>query len=151
MKDIQCRRQSRTLISRKRRKIKTLLLHDKWYLAYRIAAILMTLHSKPCIGFQSSRAENRIVSPGLSCHQQQGTMAPVYLQNLLTTTASVSGRASNRSASNNDFVKQSLGERAFLVAGPRVWNQLPIDLKAITDARVFRRQLKTFLFSRAHH
>ena len=50
--------------------------------------------------------------------------APVYLQNLLTTTASVSGRASNRSASNNDLVKQStrlkLGDRAFSAAGPCV-------------------------------
>jgi len=51
---------------------------------------------------------------------------PVYLQNLLTTTASVPGRTSNRSASNNDLVRQStrlkLGERAFFVAGPCVWN-----------------------------
>ena len=79
--------------------------------------------------------------------------APVYVQNLLITTASVSGRASNRSASNNDLVKQSttltLGERAFSVAGPRVWNRLPTDLKAITDTRVFRRELKT-LFSSAN-
>jgi len=62
----------------------------------------------------------------------------------------VSGRASNRSASNNDLVKQStrlkLGERAFFVARPRDWNQLPTDLKAITDTRVFK-PLKTFIFA----
>jgi len=66
--------------------------------------------------------------------------APVYLQNILTTTASVSGRASNRSASNSDLVKQStrlkLGDRAFPAAGPCVWNRLPTELKAITDTRV---------------
>ena len=60
----------------------------------------------------------------------------------------MSSRASNRSASNNDLVKQStrlkLGDRAFSVAGPRVWNKLPTELKAITDIRVFRRKLKTF-------
>jgi len=76
--------------------------------------------------------------------------APVYLQNLLTTTVSVPGRASNRSISNNDFVRQStrlkLGERAFSVAGPRVWNQLPTDLKTITDTRVFKHKLKSFFF-----
>jgi len=76
--------------------------------------------------------------------------APVYLQNLLTTTASVPGRASNRSASNNDLVKQStrlkLGKHIFSVAGPRIWNQLPTDLKTITDTRVFRHKLKSFLF-----
>jgi len=71
--------------------------------------------------------------------------APVYLQNLLTTAASVPGRASNRSASNNHLIKQStrlkLGERTFSVARPRVWNQLPTFLKAITDNRVIRREL----------
>ena len=68
--------------------------------------------------------------------------APVYLQNLITITASVSGRASNCSASNNDLVKQStrlkLGDRAFSAAGPCVWNRLP------TDTRVFMRKLKSF-------
>ena len=79
--------------------------------------------------------------------------APVYLQNLLTTTASVPGRASNRSASNNDLVKQStrlkLGKH-ISVAGPRVWNQLPTDLKTITDTRVFRRKLKILFDFRQH-
>jgi len=61
----------------------------------------------------------------------------------------VPGQASNHSASNNDLVKQStrlkLGERAFCVAGPRVWNQLPADLKAITtDTRVCKRKLKSY-------
>jgi len=62
---------------------------------------------------------------------------PVYLQNLLTTAASVSDRASNRSASNNDLAKQAtrLCERAFSVAGPGVWNRLPTHLKAITDTQ----------------
>ena len=58
------------------------------------------------------------------------------------------GRASNRSASNNDLVKQStrlkLGERAFYVAEPRVWNQLPTDLKTITDTRVLGANLNLF-------
>jgi len=74
--------------------------------------------------------------------------APVYLQNLLTATASVSGRASNHSASNNDLVKQStrhkLGDLAFSAAGPCVWNRLPTELKAINDTRVFSRKLKSF-------
>jgi len=60
----------------------------------------------------------------------------------------VPGRASNRSAINNDLGEQStrlkLGERAFSVAGPRVWTQLPTDLKTITDTRVFRPKLKSF-------
>ena len=82
--------------------------------------------------------------------------APVYPQNLLTTPTSVPARTSNRSASNNELVKQStrlkLGERAFSVARPHVWNQLPTDLKTITDSRVSRRKLKSFfLFSPLAH
>jgi len=80
--------------------------------------------------------------------------APTYIRDLITTTASMSGRASNRSASNNDIVKQStrlkLGERAFSVAGPRAWNQLPTELKTTTNTATFKRKLKTFLFSIAY-
>jgi len=68
---------------------------------------------------------------------------PVYVQNLLTTTASMFGRASNRSANHNDLVKQStrlkLGDRVFSVAGPRVCNQLPTDLKTMARQPVFPR------------
>ena len=34
------------------------------------------------------------------------------------------------------------------VAGPRVWNSLPADLRLEMQFRAFRRQLKTVLFSR---
>lgn len=80
--------------------------------------------------------------------------APAYLNDLITTTASVPRRASNRSATNNNLIRQStrlkLGERAFSVAGPCAWNQLPTELKTITDTVVFKRKLKTFLFSAAY-
>jgi len=50
-------------------------------------------------------------------------------------------KASNCLASNNDLVKQStrlkLGQCAFSIVGPCVWNQLPTDIKTITDTRVF--------------
>ena len=43
-----------------------------------------------------------------------------------------------------------LGERAFSVAGPRAWNQLPTELKTTTNTATFKRKLKTFLFSIAY-
>jgi len=62
----------------------------------------------------------------------------------------MSGRASNRSASNNDLLKQSnrlkFDDRTFSAAGTCVWNRLLTELKAITDTRVFSRKLKS-LFS----
>ena len=73
----------------------------------------------------------------LLVHLAINGQAPIYLKDLIKTTASVPGRASNRSASNNDLVIQrtrlKLGGRAFFVAAPRVWNQLPTELKAAID------------------
>jgi len=43
-----------------------------------------------------------------------------------------------------------LGERAFSVAAPRIWNQLPIEIKTATDTQAFKRKLKTHLFSAAY-
>jgi len=80
--------------------------------------------------------------------------APTYLQDLLTTTASIPGHASNCSASNNDLIQQStrlkLGERAFSVAQPCIWNPLPAQLKTATNTAVFKHNLKTFLFQSAY-
>jgi len=60
----------------------------------------------------------------LLVHQTINGRAPAYLKDLIETTASVPGRASNRSASNNDLVTRrtrlKLGERAFSVAAPRI-------------------------------
>ena len=37
-------------------------------------------------------------------------------------------------------------DRAFSVAGPRLWNQLPLYLRVVSDTNVFKRNLKTHLF-----
>ena len=91
----------------------------------------------------------------LLVHQTINGRAPTYLNELIETTASVPGRALNRSASNNDLVTRrtrlKLGERAFSVAAPRIWNQLPLEIKlAATDTQAFKRNLKTHLFSAAY-
>lgn len=41
------------------------------------------------------------------------------------------------------------GDRAFLVAGPRLWNSLPVQLRAASSLSVFKSLLKTHLFSLA--
>ena len=40
----------------------------------------------------------------------------------------------------------NLGKRAFSVAAPRVWNELPITLKTSETIAIFRKKLKTYLF-----
>ena len=80
--------------------------------------------------------------------------APTYIQDLLTTTASIPDRASNRSASNNDLVHQStrlkLGERVFSVAEPCIWNRLPTQVNTSTNTAIFKRNLKMLLFQSAY-
>jgi len=67
--------------------------------------------------------------------------SPIYLKEITTRTASLPGRAVNRAADNNDLViqrtKLKLGLRAFFIAGPRIWNQLPTELKTIIDTATF--------------
>ena len=90
----------------------------------------------------------------LLVHQTINGRAPPYLQDLITPSVSVLRRSTLRSASHHDLVLQSshrkLGDRAFSVAGPRIWNSLPIELKTITDTSVFKCKLKTFLFTVAY-
>jgi hypothetical protein len=40
----------------------------------------------------------------------------------------------------------TVGHRAFSVAGPQIWNSLPVDITMIDSLLVFRRRLKTHLF-----
>ena len=42
------------------------------------------------------------------------------------------------------------GKRAFSVAAPELWNNLPQDIKSTNSIDHFKRKLKTFLFTRAY-
>ena len=46
--------------------------------------------------------------------------------------------------------KKTYGDRAFSVAGPVLWNDLPVDLRLCTKLDAFKRELKTHLFRKAH-
>ena len=41
-------------------------------------------------------------------------------------------------------------DRAFSVTDPRLWNELPVDIGAISDVNAFKRSLKTYLFRQAY-
>ena len=42
------------------------------------------------------------------------------------------------------------GDRAFSSAAPRLWNQLPPELRGVTPVDQFRKHLKTYLFKLAY-
>ena len=39
-----------------------------------------------------------------------------------------------------------MGERSFAVAGPKLWNLLPVEVRIEEDTEEFKKKLKTFLF-----
>jgi len=43
----------------------------------------------------------------------------------------------------------SAGDRAFAAAAPRLWNQLPVDIRTATTVNIFKKKLKTHLFKKA--
>jgi len=61
----------------------------------------------------------------------------IYLKEIINRTKLIPGRVANRFADNNDLViqrtKLKFGQRAFSVAGLRIWNQLPTELKTTID------------------
>jgi len=78
--------------------------------------------------------------------------APPYLANELCRVADIDARRWLRSASTSALVTPSslcstIGDRAFFVAAPRVWNSLPSSVTASQTLGTFRRRLKTHLFA----
>ena len=79
--------------------------------------------------------------------------APIYLQELLQLyTPSPNLRSSYRNLLVKPYFNlNSYGERAFSVAAPDLWNNLPEDnIKSVNSIDDFKRKLKTFLFMRAY-
>ena len=81
--------------------------------------------------------------------------APSYLAEGLQRVADVDSRRHLRSASTNALVvpstcRSSIGDRAFPVAASRVWNRLPAYVKSSTSLPVFKRHLKTVLFTNSY-
>jgi len=66
----------------------------------------------------------------------------------------ISSRSALRASAHGDFAvrrpRLKIGERAFSVAAPRLWNQLPTELKLCQSTALFKRKLKTFLFTASY-
>ena len=80
--------------------------------------------------------------------------APAYILNLLQW------KQPRRYGLRSDFRQlllvprtkcKTFGDRSFAVAGPRVWNSLPSDVRNTVDLNTFKTKLKTFLFREYYH
>ena len=78
--------------------------------------------------------------------------APIYLQELLQLyTSSRNLRSSSRKLLVKPYFNlNSYVKRAFSVAAPELWNNLPEDIKCANSIDDFKHKLKTFLFMRAY-
>jgi len=81
-------------------------------------------------------------------YKAMNKQAPEYLNELINIHVP---RRALRSGENNllsvPFTKSSVIQNcAFSVAGPRLWNSLPINLRAAASLSVFKASLKTHLF-----
>ena len=74
-------------------------------------------------------------------------MAPLYLQELIhqyTTRRSL--RLATHHLLKVPPSTNNYGARAFGSAGPRLWNELPLELRNCTSLTNFKSKLKTHLF-----
>ena len=94
----------------------------------------------------SSRIEYKILLLAYKCVKD---LAPKYLKDVITlykptrSLRSVEGLLLKQPRSR----LVTCGDRAFACAAPRLWNNLPQNLRASKDVRVFKKDLKTFLFN----
>jgi len=109
-----------------------------------VTPIMQSLHWLPVL----YRIEYKIL---LITHKCLHGIAPEYLASRLQKY--VPGRAL-RSADQYLLVERranlrSYGDRSFSVAAPKLWNNLPLDLRKCDSLISFKAQLKTFLFKKA--
>ena len=82
-------------------------------------------------------------------------LAPAYLSSDLRRIVDFPSRYQLRSAATGRLDVRStrlktVGDRAFIVAGPRLWNSLPDNIINCQSLPVFRRKLKTHLFRHSY-
>ena len=104
-----------------------------------ITPVLMKLHWLPV----KQRVQYSIL---FLVFRAQHWLAPPYITDLLEQTAT----RVLRSTTNNDFYvppsRSRYGDRMFSVAGQRLWNSLPAEIKKTGCIVTLKRLLKTHLF-----
>ena len=87
-------------------------------------------------------------------HAAVSGQCPDYIREVVTPLAMLPGRNRFRAAVNGLYdvprTRTIYGQRAFSVAGPQQWNDLPSDIRDITDRATFKRALKSHFFRLAY-
>ena len=80
---------------------------------------------------------------------------PQYIRDLLTFKEKKGNRES-RAVTNKELnipsTKRAMyGDRAFMVAAPTLWNNIPLDTREMPSLASFKNALKTYLFRAGFH
>ena len=135
---------------KKKLKLKTDEAGDQWGYCFalapdlRPASMLKKLQVRDVIGWLDTTAPNATTDTYLAL----ATFSPPLAWNWPL-------RTNSRLCWGSLLVKphfnlNSYGKRAFSVAAPELWNNLPEDIKSANSIDDFKRKLKTFLFTRAY-
>ena len=74
-------------------------------------------------------------------------LAPSYLSDKLVLKSNKKLRSGNQKLLEIPLSRtKSYGDRSFSIAGPRLWNNLPKNLRLCSSIDVFKKNLKTHLF-----
>ena len=101
------------------------------------------------------KSVTRLQSDWCIFHGKIYGQSPEYLKELINTR---SNTQYNLRSNNGLFLtfptiktRKTLGDRAFCVAAPTVWNNLPKSIRKEQDFKKFKSLLKTFLFKTAYN
>ena len=122
--------------------IRNWMLNDK----LKLTPLLMELHWLPI----ELRIEFKII---LIVFKIFKGLAPSYLSSLITRKPE--SRYNLRNSCDKTLVsypsfksKATIGDRAFIFAAPKLWNNLPRDIRESSSINSFKSKLKTFLFKK---
>ena len=107
-----------------------------------ITPVLIELHWLPV----QYRIQFKII---LLVYKAVNDLASSYLKELMHCRTSQRILRSNR----NELLQipysrlKTYGDRSFCVAGPRLWNELPVHLRMCESLTIFKKYLKTYLFN----
>ena len=111
-----------------------------------LTSLLMELHWLPI----ELRIEFKII---LIVFKIFKGLAPSYLSSLITRKPE--SRYNLRNSSDKTLLsypsfksKATIGDRAFIFAAPKLWNNLPRDIRESSSINSFKSKLKTFLFKK---
>ena len=79
-------------------------------------------------------------------------VAPSYLEDLVLPASHYQLRRNNNGIlleRSRLRTKKTMGDRAFSIAAPFLWNSLPLPIRQETSIDSFKRSVKTYLFKKA--